>query len=203
MEQQMGADNRDIDSTSTSLQSQDRFSNFEATELEAYPTLTDSETSPLPIQKGSDRKAFLKGFWQREISLLVEHKACRDHLANERTFLAWLRTSMALSMIGVFTSQFFILQSSHLPNMNLSFFVLGVPLGSVCQVAALVNILVGAYRFWRHQCAMVKGQALAGGWEIMVIGGVVALVSWKPTACEGIFADSCSDHPGVFHTSRH
>lgn len=36
----------------------------------------------------------------------------RDHLANERTFLAWLRTSLAFASIGVAITQFFRLQSS-------------------------------------------------------------------------------------------
>lgn len=36
----------------------------------------------------------------------------RDHLANERTFLAWLRTSLAFASIGVAVTQFFRLQSS-------------------------------------------------------------------------------------------
>lgn len=149
----------------------------EGTELDAYPTRTDSRSFPEPVLGDKTRKAWLRDLWQTEVSVLVEPRACRDHLANERTFLAWLRTSVALSMMGIFTTQLFILQASHLPNMNLSFFVLGVPLGSLCQAAALMNMFIGAYRFWRHQSAMVKGQACAGGWELLLIGGLVALVS--------------------------
>lgn len=36
----------------------------------------------------------------------------RDHLANERTYLAWLRTSLSFASIGVAVTQFFRLQSS-------------------------------------------------------------------------------------------
>lgn len=36
----------------------------------------------------------------------------RDHLANERTFLAWLRTSLSLASIGVAITQLFRLSSS-------------------------------------------------------------------------------------------
>lgn len=36
----------------------------------------------------------------------------RDHLANERTFLAWLRSSLTFASIGVAITQFFRLQSS-------------------------------------------------------------------------------------------
>lgn len=47
-------------------------------------------------------------------SLPLENKGAvaRDHLANERTFLAWLRTSLAFASIGVAVTQFFRLQSS-------------------------------------------------------------------------------------------
>ncbi|CAO3617046.1 unnamed protein product [Cunninghamella echinulata] len=43
--------------------------------------------------------------WYRKLSAskLLENKAsvARDHLANERTFLAWLRTSLSLITVGV------------------------------------------------------------------------------------------------------
>ncbi len=152
----------------------------EGTELDAYPTRTDSGSSPEPTRGSRIRKAWWRDVWLKEVSVLVEPRACRDHLANERTFLAWLRTSLALSMMGIFTTQLFILQVTRLPHMNVSFFVLGVPLGSLCQVAALMNIIIGAYRFWRLQSAMVNGRACAGGWELLLIGGLMVLVSALP-----------------------
>lgn len=151
----------------------------EGNELHAYPTHAEDE-NPAALHSACnrrlDRLKGLKDVWRREVSPVVEPRSFRDHLANERTFLAWLRTSVMLSMIGIFTTQLFILQSRHLPHMNLSFFVLGVPLGSLCQAAALVNMVVGACRFWRHQRAMGKGQACAGGWELVLIGSVITLV---------------------------
>ncbi len=157
----------------------------EGTELDAYPTRTDPGSSLEPIRGSRIWKAWLRDLWLKKVSVLVEPQACRDHLANERTFLAWLRTSLALSMMGIFTTQLFILQAGRLPYMNVSFFVLGVPLGSLCQAAALMNILIGAYRFWRLQSAMVNGRACAGGWELMLIGGLLALVSARPLLMVG------------------
>ncbi len=166
-----------------------RLPNSEGIELDIYPTPTDLETSPDPPGEGSDQRVLPQNLWQRDLSLLVEPRALRDHLANERTFLAWLRTSLALSMIGIVTTQLFTLQSAHVPDMNLSFFVMGIPLGSVCQAAALFNMIIGAYRFWRHQNAMVKGQACAGGWEILLIGGFIAIVSASHSCKRSNFAD--------------
>ena len=45
------------------------------------------------------------------VKLKNEGAVARDHLANERTFLAWLRTSLAFASIGVAVTQFFRLQS--------------------------------------------------------------------------------------------
>lgn len=48
------------------------------------------------------------------ISYQLENKGsvARDHLANERTYLAWLRTSLSLTSIGVAITQLFRLSSS-------------------------------------------------------------------------------------------
>lgn len=46
------------------------------------------------------------------VQLANKGAVARDHLANERTFLAWLRTSLAFASIGVAITQFFRLQSS-------------------------------------------------------------------------------------------
>lgn len=96
--------------------------------------------------------------------------------ALERTFLGYLRTSLALSMLGVIIAQLFRLNHSASPDPVLGFFVVGVPLATVCNATAMVVIVLGAYRFWRQQSAMVRGKIYAGGWEILTIGALIALV---------------------------
>lgn len=148
-------------------------STVQGTELNAYPTHVQQE---IPVTTRQGRLAGVKEFWRKEVSLLVEPKAARDHLANERTFLAWLKTSVILSMMGVLTAQLFVLQPTHLPPTDLSFSVLGIPLASLCQTAALVNICIGAYRFWRHQSTLAIGQAYVGGPGLSICGGLIILV---------------------------
>ncbi|KAF2636211.1 hypothetical protein P280DRAFT_410070 [Massarina eburnea CBS 473.64] len=108
-------------------------------------------------------------FWTTQVDITIDEGAHRDHLALERTFLAYLRTSLALVVTGVITAQLFRLQHASHPNLTIGFFVLGIPLATVFIGFGIIVLLIGAYRFWRQQNAMVRGKVYAGGWEITVI----------------------------------
>ena len=96
--------------------------------------------------------------------------------ALERTFLGYLRTSLALSMVAVIIAQLFRLQHTTNPSKTLGFFILGIPLASICIVAAILVLVLGACRFWRQQNAILRGKVHAGGWELNTIGATVFLV---------------------------
>jgi hypothetical protein len=87
-------------------------------------------------------------------------------------------------MVGVITAQLFRLQHAAKPNMKFGFFVLGIPVAATFNGAALIVVMVGAHRFWRQQNAMVRGKCHAGGWELLVIGGLSILVSSGPKTDE-------------------
>ncbi|OBT70048.1 hypothetical protein VE03_00673 [Pseudogymnoascus sp. 23342-1-I1] len=125
----------------------------------------------------------VKNFWRRQVSVVVDQAYNRDHLALERTFLGYLRTSQALSMLGIIISQLFTLQKSISPDPHIGYFVTGKPLGAVCQGAAMLTLMLGAFRWWRQQNAITRGKALAGGFELTVIGLVILLLC---LACFGI-----------------
>jgi uncharacterized membrane protein YidH (DUF202 family) len=172
-------------------------SNREATELERYHTnVTDASAST----KGPCEGHFvsIRKFWRRQVSLAVPHVKCRDHLgimpashitfvsslgepnntiANERTFLAWIRTSIALSMLGTIIAQLFRLQNAPSPTGVVSLYILAIPLACICQGAALLTALTGSHRYWRMQNAMARGQALAAGWEYWLMIGILGSVS--------------------------
>ncbi|KAI7152888.1 hypothetical protein KC349_g8711 [Hortaea werneckii] len=120
--------------------------------------------------------AGLKKLWRHQISLSVPHADCRDHLANERTYLGYLRTSLALSMVGVAIAQLYRLKHSPSPNPVYGYYVLGKPVACVFHASALGVILVGAVRFFRQQSAMSIGKVHARGWEVLVIFGWVFLL---------------------------
>ncbi|KAF1360591.1 hypothetical protein EJ07DRAFT_45487, partial [Lizonia empirigonia] len=115
-------------------------------------------------------------FWTTYVSLTVDEGTQRDHLALERTFLGYLRTSLILVMTGVIIAQLFRIQRSANPDPKIGFYVIGQPLSAAFISMAIFVLLVGAIRFWRLQDALVRGKALAGGWEVFVIMGMSALL---------------------------
>lgn len=99
-------------------------------------------------------------------------------LANERTFLSYQRTSLALSIIGVVIAQLFRLQHTATPNAVIGYFVLGKPLAVIFQVAAIITSMLGAHRFWRQQMSMARGTVISGGWELYSLMAAMLLVSY-------------------------
>lgn len=87
--------------------------------------------------------------------------------AVERTFLAYLRTSIMLANIGALIAQLFALRQT---DAGFGYSRVAEPLSTACFACALVTIIVGATRAWRHQNALVHGKALAGGFELATVG---------------------------------
>ncbi|CRG89614.1 hypothetical protein PISL3812_06653 [Talaromyces islandicus] len=68
----------------------------------------------------SSRQPWLRRVADKYGALELDNKGsvARDHLALERTFLAWLRTSLAFASIGIAVTQLFRLNSSISPGSN-------------------------------------------------------------------------------------
>lgn len=109
--------------------------------------------------------------WERRLKSLLSPLP-----ALERTFLGYLRTSLALAMLSVIIAQLFRLEHAQRPDKVFGYFALGIPLACVCTGTAIVVLLLGAHRFWRQQNAILRGKVHAGGWEMLVIGLMIALV---------------------------
>ena len=121
----------------------------------------------------------------RSASALWKHRPILDLPfalpALERTFLGYLRTALALSIISVIIAQLYRLEHPPNPDRMFGFFNLGIPLACVCIGAAIMVFFFGAYRFWRQQNAMLRGKVHAGGWEVNAIGLIIALVRKCPS----------------------
>ncbi|KAI9732415.1 MAG: hypothetical protein M1834_001623 [Cirrosporium novae-zelandiae] len=117
----------------------------------------------------------IKRFWGDQISVTVTQEASRDHFALERIYLAYLHTSLTLAMAGVFIAQLFRMELDLIPNLPLDLYTLGIPLAALCQCAAIIIAFLGGVRFLRQQNAIVRGKVLAGGWDMLAVGILLAL----------------------------
>jgi uncharacterized membrane protein YidH (DUF202 family) len=95
--------------------------------------------------------------------------------ALERTYLAYVRTSLALAVTGVTIAQLFRLAGSITPGQKP--LAPGLPLAACFIISAMLVVLLGAVRFWRQQTAMARGKVWAGGFEILLIIALFVLVS--------------------------
>lgn len=116
-------------------------------------------------------------------------------LALERTFLAYIRTSVMIAMQGVLIAQLFRLQQSSSALDRLQFFEVGIPLSVACHCVAVLVAAIGAYRFWRQQSAISKGKVHAGGWELVWVGGFLFAVSPAFVSAFIRVADVGADYP--------
>ncbi|MBM7505421.1 YidH family protein [Agromyces aurantiacus] len=92
----------------------------------------------------------------------------RFTLANERTFLAWIRTALALLAGGVLLHQF---ATGLQPRLALV--VIAVGLG---VVAAALSVI--AYTRWRStEIAMRHGRPLPYGWALPVLAATTLLTA--------------------------
>ncbi|KAF5518817.1 hypothetical protein CGCA056_v009764 [Colletotrichum aenigma] len=120
------------------------------------------------------KQSFVRRFWSEQISVVVDFDSCRDHLALERTFLAYLRTGVATAILGTIVAQLFALQQA---DLGFGYAMLGKPLATVCYGLSICTTLLGACRAWRLQKAMLRGKAIAGGFEVTSLAvGFLALV---------------------------
>jgi putative membrane protein len=101
----------------------------------------------------------------------------RDHLANERTFLAWLRTGIAVVVFGFAIGRFAIairqwmqLQGRVAPTSGLS-----VWFGMIAIIAGVVVCLAGLVRYRRTREQLEAGKFQPAGFLIDLIGIVTAL----------------------------
>ncbi|KAG1461127.1 hypothetical protein G6F46_001087 [Rhizopus delemar] len=77
----------------------------------------------------------------------------RDHLANERTFLAWLRTSLSLITVGVAITQLY-----HLSPQSNDQTKAGKSIGATFVVFSIVFLYFANARYFHTQIALTKGQ---------------------------------------------
>lgn len=105
-------------------------------EGEGVPLLGAKKTAPLGLAVIANKGA-----------------VARDHMANERTFLAWLRTSLSLTTIGIGIVQLFKLQLKGEYEEMTKF---GKPIGAGFFLLGILVLLFGCYRFFNVQALLLQ-----------------------------------------------
>ncbi|KOS19334.1 Diphthine--ammonia ligase [Escovopsis weberi] len=128
-----------------------------------------------------ERPSWLRRGVARFQSLELENKGsvARDHLALERTFLAWLRTSLAFASIGVAVTQLFRLDTSSGGSTSGStssvdvegnrLRQMGRPLGTAFLAISILTLLLGCKRYYRAQEWILRGKFPASRGTILVM----------------------------------
>ncbi|GJN68710.1 hypothetical protein PLIIFM63780_001104 [Purpureocillium lilacinum] len=134
--------------------------------------------------KGDDKEELT--WWRKPLgtfqSIELENKGsvARDHLALERTFLAWLRTSLAFASIGIAVTQLFRLNTSlsdtgsDIGSGTLK--RLGKPLGATFLAISILTLLLGFRRYFHGQDWVIKGKFPASRGTIIVVAFVALAI---------------------------
>lgn len=101
----------------------------------------------------------------------------RDHLANERTLLAWIRTGVTLIGLGFVVARFsYLLRTlaaeAHRPAPSPTSG--GAVLGIVMVVGGAATILLALRRFLTARAQIDRGDYRAGVASLLVLGGLSA-----------------------------
>ncbi|KAK4246846.1 hypothetical protein C7999DRAFT_32719 [Corynascus novoguineensis] len=149
------------------------------------PLQTPLEDGNAPRDRSTGERQEEEPGWKRTLryfkSIELENKGsvARDHLALERTFLAWLRTSLAFASIGIAITQLFRLNTSPAedPKQAETLRHLGKPLGTAFLAVSILVLLLGYNRYLQGQYWVIQGKFPASRGTIML----VALIAFTVT----------------------
>ena len=97
-------------------------------------------------------------------------------VALERTFLAYLHTSLGVSAMGTLVIQLFRLEYASDPDPVFGFYIVSKPVAAMLILGSVIVVSMGGYRYLRQQKALLRGKIWAGGVEVTAVGGVISLV---------------------------
>lgn len=106
-----------------------------------------------------------------------QFRLANDHLANERTFLAWIRTGIALVVFGFAIGRFAVAVREFLQLQGRSFQSAGMTVwaGIVAMLGGVVLTFVGLYRYHRTRRQLESGNFQPAGFVIDLVAVLTAL----------------------------
>jgi uncharacterized membrane protein YidH (DUF202 family) len=141
-------------------------------DLAIKPVVNEEDPASQPETEEKQRN-----FWSRHIRIIIEEDDCRDHLALERTYLAYVRTASAYAQFGVTLAQLFRLNSTEKGIGTATTLRIGNALGATTEGIAILISLLGAAYFMKQQSGILKGVIISRGWDIITMASFSFAVS--------------------------
>ncbi len=103
--------------------------------------------------------------------MLEDSNRARDHLANERTFLAWVRTSVAIVVFGFAIGRFAIAlrQLAAFLGHQTRTTGLSVWMGMISIIAGVVMMVAGFFRYRKTRALLDKGKFEPAGFIVDLV----------------------------------
>ena len=112
---------------------------------------------------------------------LPDHQRATEHLAVERTFLAWVRTSIAVISLGFVVAKFGVwlreLAARLDPQTQLQGPGISLPIGLGMMVFGGVLTMLAAWHFHRVNLAIERGEVQANRGLVVIVTTGVALLT--------------------------
>jgi len=151
-------------------------SNTPETSRVAHPSAT-SNPSRSKLHRLRDRMKL-----SPSLTLENSGSVARDHLASERTFLAYIRTSLAIASTGVALVQLFTISGYSSVNPSPGNFTdtkpriqrYAIPLGAATVIMGLVVLVIGLVRYFTVQNALPQGKFPVARVTIAFIAAVLS-----------------------------
>jgi len=118
---------------------------------------------------------------QREHATLDETKRATEYLANERTFLAWIRTSVAVVSLGFVLAKFNVwlreLSIHREPQIQTHRMGISLPTGVAMMILGGLLAVLAAWRYHVVNRDIERGKVSADRGLIILVTAMVALLS--------------------------
>jgi uncharacterized membrane protein YidH (DUF202 family) len=161
--------------------------NYEMSRLHTLrrPTVS-GEHMPDGEARTKDPKSISRRQWKISIAsprIDAPLSSARDHLANERVFLAYFRTSSALATFAVVVLQLYRLGHDSPPPGIFTDYKIGIPLASTILIMAILATAIGAARFFKCQNGITASKFVSSGQTVSSFTAAMTVVStWSLSA---------------------